>query len=153
VDADPKENAMRFEQKVTWLRVSLWAGAIFDALVLVPMLSPRAASALFGISDQDATPGFRYAMFLGASLMAGWTCLLAWAARAPLERRGVALMTVVPVLGGIGLSGFYAVVSGFIPVKEMLPTFCVQIGLAVTLLGSYLATKRDTPPGPSRARA
>jgi hypothetical protein len=131
---------MRSNWKVTWLRVSLWVAAAFDALVLVPMLSPRAASTIFGITDQHVTPGFRYAMFVGASLMAGWTCLLAWAARKPLERRGVAVMTAVPVLAGLGLASLYAIRSGFIPAKEMLPTIGMQIVLAATLTGSYLAT-------------
>jgi len=40
-------------------------------------------------------------MRTGAPLMAGWTVLLLWADRQPLERRGVLPITVLPVIAGL----------------------------------------------------
>ena len=36
---------------------------------------------------------------LGAALMIGWTALLAWAAAEPIERRAVAPLTILVVVG------------------------------------------------------
>ena len=50
---------------------------------------PVAVSA-FGMQLKNFAPGadYRYAMGMGASLMLGWTALLIWADRKPIERRG-----------------------------------------------------------------
>lgn len=64
---------------------------------------------MFGIEDFDPPVEHRYAMGLGASLMAGWTLLLIWADRKPVERRGVLPLTIFPVIFGIALSGVVTV--------------------------------------------
>ena len=135
---------MNESKTIKFLRVSYWAGAIFDALLLIPMLSTKVLSDVFGI--QNFTPGsdFRYAVYVAASLMAGWVSLLIWADRKPVERRFVLLLTVCPVLVCLIFSGIYTVTSGFISVGNMTPTFIMQ-GILVLLFGfSYLnANKLD----------
>lgn len=129
---------------IKFLRVSYWAGAIFDALVIIPMLSPKVASIAFGIANFNPGVDYRYAMDIAASLMLGWVALLIWADRKPLERRGALLLTIFPVLIGLIISGVYAVTSGFIPLNKMSPTWVMQ-GIIVLLYGfSYLkANKLD----------
>ncbi len=135
---------MKESKTIKFLRVSYWAGAIFDALLIIPMLSTKVLSDVFGI--QNFTPGndFRYAVYVAASLMAGWVSLLIWADRKPIERRFVLLLTVCPVLVCLIFSGIYAVTSGFISMSNMTPTFIMQ-GILVLLYGfSYLnANKLD----------
>ncbi len=131
-------NKMNESKAIEFLRVSYWVGAIFDALLLIPMLSTKVASDAFGI--QNFTPGsdYRYAIYIAASLMAGWISLLIWADRKPVERRGVLLLTVIPVLTGLIFSGVHAVTSNLIPIDKMLPTWITQ-GILVLLFGfSYL---------------
>ena len=81
---------------IGFVRASYWAGAVFDALVLVPMLSPDVARTAFGMRNFNPGNEYRYAMYIAASLMFGWVGLLIWADRRPLERRGVLLLTIVP---------------------------------------------------------
>lgn len=76
-------------------------GAVADGAMLVPLLMPKAAGAIFGISRFAPGPDYRYATAVGAALMAGWTALLLWADREPLQRRGILLLTVFPVLVGL----------------------------------------------------
>ena len=90
---------------VRWLRVSYWAGAIADAFAAAIMLFPELGSVLYGRTDFTPTEDYRYAMGLGASLMVGWTVLLLWADRKPVERRGILLLTVFPVIVGLALAG------------------------------------------------
>lgn len=124
--------------RIKFLRISYWVGAIFDALVIVPMLSPQVASVAFGIPNFNPGNDYGYAMRIGASLMLGWVCLLIWADRKPVERKGVLLLTIFPVVVGLIFSGAHAVATNLIAVDKMLPTWIMQ-GVLVLLYGfSYL---------------
>ncbi len=135
---------MSKSKAIKFLRVSYWAGAIFDALVIIPMLSPQVASAAFGIPNFNPGNDYGYAMYIAAALMLGWVSLLLWTDRKPVERRGVLLLTIFPVVIGLIISGVYAVTSNLIPIDKMLPTWIMQ-GILVLLFGfSYLnANKLD----------
>ncbi len=106
---------MSRHEAIRWLRVSYWAGAILDGLAALTMLFP----ALFAVANglQDFRPGleYRFAMGMGASLMVGWTVLLIWADRRPLERKGVLLITLFPVVFGLVVNEILAVHAGFCP--------------------------------------
>lgn len=121
-----------------WLRISYWAGAIVDGLAAVFML----ATAIFGVGGRvsglvpDAE--YRYALGLGGSLMAGWTALLIWADRKPLERKGVLLLTVFPVITGIVVTGIAAVMADLVPLSKMLPAIIIPALVAVLMTYAYL---------------
>ena len=87
---------MNQNKAIKLLRVSYWVGAIFDALVIIPMLLPQVASVAFGIPNFNPGNDYKYAMGIAASLMLGWVCLLLWADRKPVERKGVLLLTIFP---------------------------------------------------------
>ena len=129
------------KNRIYLLRISYWTGAILDGLMVIPMLFPKVAEVLFGIPD--FTPGveYKYAMGVGASLMAGWTILLIWADRKPIERKGVLLITVFPVLFGLVVAGIYAVVQNFIPIERMVPTWILQILLITLFTFSFFSVK------------
>ena len=105
------------------LRTAFLAGAITDAAPLWPMLSPQLARFLWGFHDVSGS--YRFAMGYGASLMLGWTGLLAWAYRNPIERRFVAALTML-VIGCLILTELMAVRSGALEVRRMVPTWCLQ---------------------------
>ena len=88
---------------------------------------------------------YRYAMMIGASLMLGWTVLLIWADRKPVERKGVILITVLPVIVGMTLAGIFAVGSGLIKIDKMIPTWVIQTILLVLFLYSYFVTPDPIP--------
>ena len=125
-------------RKILWLRISYWTGAIADAACLVPMLFPEVAKIMFGLSELRVTPEYLYSMRLGAALMLGWTCLLIWADQKPVERKGVILLTIFPVLTGIIATSILAVLSGFITPAKMLPLWVVQGVLFKLFCFSYL---------------
>jgi hypothetical protein len=90
---------------VTWLRTSYWVGAVADAVIGIVMLIP----------GRMGETEFEYPMGLAAALMFGWTVLLIWADRKPMERKAILLITVFPVITGLLLSGIYAVATGLLP--------------------------------------
>ena len=59
------------------LRPAFLAGAVTDAIALVPMLLPSLATLLWGL--RDVSDSYELAMRCAASLMLGWTLLLVWA--------------------------------------------------------------------------
>lgn len=54
-----------------------------------------------GNSDFDPEHQTRFSLMLGGVLMTGWTFLLLWAVRKPIERRVVILITAFPVVFGL----------------------------------------------------
>ena len=85
------------KNRVIWLRVSYWVGALVDAIAALRMLFPQSAE---GVE-------YRYALSIGAALMMGWVFLLIWADRRPVERKGVLLLTLFPVVTGIILAEIF----------------------------------------------
>jgi hypothetical protein len=121
--------------KIRWLRISYWVGAIVNGLYVIPMLSPRIGGALYRIEDFNPGVEYQYAMSVGAALMLGWTLLLLWADRKPVERRGVLLLTIFPVKVGLDLASIYIIAYGIIAWQDMIASWV--IGLLVYLLFIY----------------
>jgi hypothetical protein len=116
------------------LRTAFLAGAITDALALVPMLVPSMAWLLWGF--EDTSGAYRFAMGYGASLMAAWTVLLLWAYRSPNERSFVAALTVFVIYGLIATE-VAAVLAGHVPAWRMIPTWFLQAALLALFAGGY----------------
>ena len=116
------------------LRIAFLAGAITDALALVPMLFPPMANLLWGFDDVSGP--YRFAMGYGASLMAAWTALLLWAYQRPLERSFVAALTVF-IIYGLVATEVVAVLAGHMQAARMIPTWFLQAGLLALFAGGY----------------
>jgi hypothetical protein len=106
------------------------------------MLFPKVGGALYGIKNFDPGGEYRYAMGIGASLMLGWTGLLLWADRKPLERRGVLLLTIFPVKVGLDLASLYLVVYEFVPLEKLLLSKVDAVFLYGLLIFSYINSGR-----------
>jgi uncharacterized membrane protein len=117
---------------ITWLRTSYWVGVVADAVATVAILIPSR----MGESE------FRYPMGLAAALMLAWTVLLIWADRRPVERRGVLLLTVFPLITGLMASCVFAGSSGQLPMEQVVARLAVMGIIAVLLLYSYARANR-----------
>jgi len=78
-------------------------------------------------------------MGYGASLMAGWTLLLIWAYKKPLERRFIAFLTILVIIGLIATE-IFAIANGSININKMIPTWILQIVLLGLFSFSYIIT-------------
>ena len=77
----------------------------------------------------------RLTMAVGGILMTGWTFLLLWAVREPIERRFVILLTAFPVVFGLFIVALIGVLAGntfeiWILIKNVV--------LFVTMIISYI---------------
>ncbi len=124
------------ERKIPFLRISYWAGAILDVIAFLIMIFPS----LFALTNRlkDFSPGveYRYAMGMGAPLMLGWTILLLWADRKPMERKGILVITLLVVLGEVAVE-IFGVMIGFIAVSAMLLTWTIQFTIGALFVFSY----------------
>lgn len=133
------------DRRLLWLRISYWVGAIVDGLWILPMLVPSVGGRLFGIEDFDPGGEYRYAMAVGAALMAGWTVLLLWADRRPVERRGVLLLTICPVLLGLDAASIQLVRYDLVPIERVIGSW-IPTGLVhVLFIYGYVVSRPLVP--------
>ncbi len=129
--------ASKLARAIRFLRICFWLGAITDVGAAIQMLSPRVFAFAYQVPDFAPGPDFRFAMGIGAPLMIGWTVLLLWADRAPLQRKGVLPITVVPVILGIAANQAVALADGFMPLVALAPVWALQLVLTAAFLGSF----------------
>ena len=127
---------------IRWLRICYWVGAIVDLAAGVQMLCPPLFAFGMRLTNFNPGPDYRYAMGMGASLMFGWTVLLLWADRRPVERMGVLPLTVVPVIAGLALNQAAGVGSGFLSVAAATPIWALQAVVSALFLVSYGVARR-----------
>ena len=111
-----------------------WLGIAADALWAVALFVPQVFGTLTGNPDFNPDRDSRLTMAIGGVLMAGWTILLLWAVRDPIQRRFVILLTAFPVVFGFFTIALIQVLEGnafqiWILVKTMV--------LFVSMIASY----------------
>ena len=106
------------------------------------MMFPRLFLATTG-STLTLDTGFRFGLLYGAPVMLGWTLLLFWADRKPLERKGV-LLCVIPVIIAYMIVEFIGIRIGAVALATTVPTFVLQVALIALCLFSYLKTRNVT---------
>jgi hypothetical protein len=122
----------------TLLWVSFLVGAITDGLAFITMTFPKIGSALFSGDSSRLGAEYRYAMRIGASLMAGWTALLVWGAINPIERRDILILTLVPVVTGIIAATVIAVRNRVVLLSRVIPLW-IHLGfMSVLFVVSYV---------------
>lgn len=78
----------------------------------------------------------------GAPVMLGWTLLLVWAVRKPMERKGV-LLCLIPVVISYFALEVFALNAGVVRFENMLPTFILQPVFLCLIGFSYTLASRD----------
>ncbi|MFA6010806.1 MAG: hypothetical protein WC799_12550 [Desulfobacteraceae bacterium] len=124
---------MTSQTKIKMVHGICWLGAAADAFWTVVFLHPPLFAFLTGKSHMQFDINLRLMMGGAASLMAGWTLLLIWTAKKPIERRMVMLFTAVPVLVGLIATTVTGIVNGnsssiWILVKCGLLTIIMLVG-------------------------
>jgi hypothetical protein len=126
-----------------WLRISYWTGAVIDGLAALQLLVPNLFAAINRLPGFHPSLAYTYAAGMAASLMLGWTVLLLWANRRPLERKGVLLITIVPVILGLVVTEVWATWSGFLAAGALVPVWILQAALCALFAFSYLQARSE----------
>jgi hypothetical protein len=97
--------------KIVWLRVSYWTGAIIDLIFTIALIfSPDFTQFLWQLDTPIQGTNLMWTKYFG-SIVFSWTCLLLWADRKPLERKGVLLLTCYPIIGGLIAVDVYSIIN------------------------------------------
>jgi hypothetical protein len=121
------------KKRLFLIKMAYWLGIAADATWAIALMFPGFFSILTGRPDFNPDLEFRLVMGIAASLMTGWTFLLLWAVRKPIERRVVILLTAFPVVTGM----FIVALVGdniWIVVKTTI--------LIISMITSYLLANR-----------
>lgn len=129
--------------RIMWLKVSFLTGAIVDAVAAVMLMFPALYARFYQWPSLDFTHEVRSTAGAGAALMWGWTALLIWANRKPLERKGVLALTVFPVLVGLMINRGLNVASGFASPATAAPGLALQTALLFLFSFSYWSASWD----------
>ena len=103
---------MNRDKRMFLIRAAYWLGIGADALWSIGLLSPRVFGVLSGNPSFAPDWDFRAVMAIGGVLMMGWTVLLLWGVRRPIERRFVILLTAFPVVFGLFMITLVNVLKG-----------------------------------------
>ena len=123
------------KEQVALDQIAYWLGIVADALWAIGLTFPRVFGTLLGSSDFNPDLQVRSIMGIGASLMTGWTLLLLWAVREPIERRVVILLTAFPVVFGM----FVVTLLGFLGGNTSILWILVKTTiLFISMITSYL---------------
>ncbi len=125
---------------VLFLRISYWWGIIADALSAVLMLFPGLFLRAMNL-DLAPEQGFRVGLLYGAPLMIGWTILLIWADRTPVERKSIRPLTL-PVVAGYILFEIYAFLAGLTGLVGVMPLIILQLAMSAMFVFSYRNARR-----------
>jgi hypothetical protein len=123
-------------KQVIWLRIAFWWGIVADVVEGLLMLFPQLHLKAMQVA-LNPDPGFVYGMRYGAPLMFGFTAILIWADRKPVERKDILLLTACFPVVGYYLFRIYAIAAGMIPLGPTIPTFVMQTILMGLLINGY----------------
>jgi hypothetical protein len=133
---------MEVKNKILWLRICYWIGAIVDGFVAIAWLFPDFWASFSNFSQHLPGIELSFAMWQGAALMFGWTALLIWADRKPVERKGILLITIFPVIFGLMLANILSVTLGLRTFEATAPILILQSILAAIFITGYVIQEK-----------
>lgn len=129
------------KKQILMLKISFIAGAVLDLFVALQMIFFRVFEKVYGMNGSNFNNEYKIAIWMAASLMLGWTVLLIWGFFKPVERKGIILITIFPVVAGLVCVEIFAVLSGTILLTQMLKTWIIQALIIFLYIFSYIYAK------------
>ncbi|MFW9843657.1 MAG: hypothetical protein ACFFEV_03700 [Candidatus Thorarchaeota archaeon] len=112
-------------------------GVILDTLVGIDLLQAVLTGQTFMVFAPTLTDAVRYFGIQVVVFMFGWTILLYWGYREPIDRRALLLMTAFPIVAGLLCSNLFAIAIGLGDVIQIIRNIAIQSGLIVGFLVSF----------------
>ena len=125
------------DRRLLYIRIVLWIGIVADLMNLILYAFPQLIATQLGIANPQIDSITSYILIQTGTLMLGWTLLLFWADRKPIERKVVLLLTSL-VTVGMFLSAIYLIVSGTVVFITVLPLIILPIVLCILFTSAYL---------------
>lgn len=118
-------------------------GIVADALATVLLFSPKIANVVLQPQPFEITEMFLYVSRIAGALMFGWTVLLVWGVRKPVERADILIITLFPVVTILAVALVLVVKSNQIPFDRAIPMFVFYIVVYSTFIPGFLWAKKQ----------
>jgi len=128
--------------KITAIRLCYAVGAVVDAAVGILLLFPALLAETLSLAEVPSRLSERIPLAMTAALLFGWTGLLFWGARLPVERRGVLLLTIFPVIAGIALAVLFGWNGSYVSTAGAVMIWSAQGLLACLLAWAFVSARR-----------
>jgi hypothetical protein len=125
------------------LLICYWMGIVADAIATVLLFSPKVANFVLQPQPFEVSSMYLYVSRVAGGLMLGWTVLLVWAQRKPVERVDVLLMTLIPVVTILAIAAVLMARSNQISFARMLPMFAFYAAAFAMYIPAYLWAKKQ----------
>lgn len=132
-------------KKIAILQGCYWLGIVLDAVAAVKLSILRYIEIPNVINTQNIGifgEGM-YAAGESVALMWGWTCLLFWASRRPVERKGVLLLTIFPVVIGLMVNTINYAMNSSVQNFEVTKIIGEIVLIGIFGLGYFLARDKS----------
>jgi hypothetical protein len=118
------------------LRIACWGGSIADLTFgLLMIVFPSVCLKIYGINIVLSSE-IRFWMAYAGTAIFTWTAFLIWGLMQLKERKFIALVTALVVLG-LGITQIAGIFFGAVPAVNMAPLFAMQLILIAFLLIGY----------------
>ena len=125
------------------LKVSYWIGIIADALATILLFSPKIVNMVLQPQPFEISEIYLYVSRVAGALMLGWTVLLIWGVKKPVERADILMITLFPVVAILAIAAILVVKSNQIAFDKVLPMFILYVVIFSTFIPSYLWAKKQ----------
>jgi len=129
-------------KKILFIKILFYVGAAVDVLATLPLLFPEMAQSGFGLEPYKVSDDYMYISRMAASLMLGWAFLLFWGSFKPIERKGLLLITLFPVVFGVSVASIMLVKSGYVEVKYMISLWIYYAFLIPAYIFGYITASK-----------
>lgn len=127
------------KNNITFIKSIYMLGIILDGIWGVILAFPSLYKTITNNTDFAVSNEVRVVLLIAASLMFGWTVLLYFGYRKPIERRFILLITGVPVLLGI----FGATMFSFLNSHWTAIIFVIKaLILLILFISAFLMAER-----------
>ena len=132
------------QKKILYIRFCYWLGAIIDGLVAIYMILYIIFGTPIYMKSPIPTQETQYIMTSGATLMVGWTFILIWGDQKPIQRRGLLLLTVFPVIVLFLIFDITLFLMGnkWISLETTLTASIIRPILIIILMTGYFSAKK-----------
>lgn len=136
-------------KRVLVAKTVFWIGAVGDGLIAIEwfiiglgITNLPIIPSLFIGEGQD----YRFAIGVGAIFMLGWTFILYWGSRRPLERKGLLLITGIFLFIAFLLEIFanYAVFENLLSNKQLVWGAILKLYLVIQFIFAYWYSSRTS---------
>ena len=136
---------MNRQTRIKILRTGFWVGGILDGIYAINIALAWLIDSYSGfdpIKIMRFTEGLqsRYAWGFACVMVTGWTVLMFWADRKPLERRDVILLTAFPIVTGLLIDSIFAVLVNLETWQNMIPLQIAYVFSIALFASGYIMT-------------